>query len=382
EQGIDEGYVEFPGITLTDTFQLAERQNQIPCIGDFQANLKRVQAQRAAKIQVVVMNPPYSAGQDSANDNNQNLNYPSLDGRIADTYAARSSATNKNSLYDSYYRALRWASDRIKDEGIIAFVSNSSFIDGNTADGVRLTWAKEFSEIYIYNLKGNQRTQGERSRQEGGKIFGSGSRTGVAITVLVKKPHTDTARKRSARIHYAEVDDYLTAQEKLDVLSDETSITGTDQRGKFEAITPNSHGDWLNQRDDKYLEYQSLGEKKTKSKDYGQAIFRQYSGGLKTNRDPWCYNYSHQAVSANMRRMIENYNSEVAAGHNREQANSNPTWVSWGGNLDNDLNKGKRHHFCRSVVQKSIYRPFCKQNVYFERAMNERVYQLPRIFPT
>ncbi|NMW82346.1 damage-inducible protein, partial [Mobiluncus mulieris] len=140
EQGIDEGYVEFPGITLTDTFQLAEGQNQIPCIGDFQANLERVQAQRAAKIQVVVMNPPYSAGQGSANDNNQNLKYPWLDGRIADTYAARSSATNKNSLYDSYYRALRWATDRIGQEGIIAFVSNNSFIDGSTADGVRLTW--------------------------------------------------------------------------------------------------------------------------------------------------------------------------------------------------------------------------------------------------
>lgn len=382
EQGIDEGYVEFPGITLTDTFQLAERQNQIPCIGDFQANLKRVQAQRAAKIQVVVMNPPYSAGQKKANDNNQNLKYPWLDGRIADTYAARSSATNKNSLYDSYYRALRWATDRIGQEGVIAFVSNNSFIDGSTADGVRLTWVDEFSDIYVYNLRGNARTQDERRRQEAGNVFGEGSRTGVAITILVKKPHTDTARKRSARIHYAEVDDYLTAQEKLDVLSDETSITGTDQRGKFEAITPNSHGDWLNQRDDKYLEYQSLGEKKTKSKDYGQAIFRQYSRGLATSRDVWCYNYSHQAVTVNMSRMINNYNKEVAVGNTSDTANTDPTKISWNRQLFKDLDKHKIHEFKETAVQAAVYRPFCKQTVYFDRDMNDMVYQLPQIFPT
>lgn len=157
EQGYPDEYVEFPGITLTDTFQLREGEEQFEGVGDFQANLERVQRQRQAPIRVVVMNPPYSAGQASANDNNQNLKYPRLDAKIAQTYAARSTGTNKNSLYDSYYRALRWASDRIGESGVIAFISNSSFIDGNTADGVRLTWQEEFSDIYVYNLRGGTR---------------------------------------------------------------------------------------------------------------------------------------------------------------------------------------------------------------------------------
>ena len=216
EQGVDEGYVEFPGMTLTDTFQLHEGDGTIT--EDFEglaANNERAKAEKDSAITVIVMNPPYSAGQKSANDNNQNLSYPRLDERIAATYAAHSTGTSKTKLYDSYFRALRWASDRIGEQGIIAFVSNSSFVDGNSTDGVRLSLQDEFSQIFIYNLRGGIRGKiGDTAKREGGNIFPI--MTGVAITILVKDPnHSGTGE-----IFYAEAEDYATA----------TGETQSDQR--------------------------------------------------------------------------------------------------------------------------------------------------------
>ena len=184
-------YVPFDGICLTDTFQLAEEQGQTVWESAYFAqNNAELQAQRKLPIRVIVGNPPYSVGQKSANDNAQNQSYPQLEKRIAETYAARSAANNKNSLYDSYIKAFRWASDRIpaNEGGVIAFISNGGWLDGNSQDGFRASIAEEFDKIYVFNLRGNQRTSGELSRQEGGKIFGSGSRTPVAITILVKQP--------------------------------------------------------------------------------------------------------------------------------------------------------------------------------------------------
>lgn len=375
DQGFDDGYVEFEGISLTDTFQLHETDGTtFEGVPGFADNLERVRRQKQAPIRVILMNPPYSAGQASANDNNQNLKYPRLDSRIEATYATRSTATNKNSLYDSYFRAIRWATDRIGDEGVIAFVSNSSFIDGNTADGVRLTWAEEFSDIFIYNLKGNARSQGERRRQEAGNVFGEGSRTGVAIAVLVKtKAHTGPAA-----IHYAEIADYATRQEKFDILEKEKFLPGT----TFESITPNQAGDWINQRDERYVTYQAIGDKKTKGQETTPAIFRTYSRGLATSRDAWCYNYSRNAVADNMRRMIDNYNAEIVHGATSKTADTDPTRVSWNRQLFKDLDKQKHHTFVPQALIASAYRPFNKQTVYFHRTMNDMVYQLPQIFPT
>lgn len=375
QQGFDDGYVEFEGISLTDTFQLHESDGTtLENAPGFDENLERAQRQKQAAIRVVLMNPPYSAGQANANDNNQNLKYPALDKKIENTYVARSTGTNKNSLYDSYFRALRWATDRIGDHGIIAFVSNNSFIDGNTADGVRLTWMEEFSDIFVYNLKGNARSQGERRRQEAGNVFGEGSRTGVAIAVLVKtKGHTGPAT-----IHYAEVADYATRQGKLDTLTVEKSITATD----FRVIEPNSSGDWINQRDEKYVTYQPIGDKVTKGKDVTPGIFRNYSGGLKTNRDSWCYNFSKEAVATNMDRMISNYNREVSSGSAAKTVDTDPTKVSWNRQLFKDLDNRVHHEFNSDSLVSSIYRPFCKQTVYFHRTMNDMVYQLPQIFPS
>ena len=379
EQGVDEGYVEFPGMTLTDTFQLHEGDGTIT--EDFEglaANNERARAEKDSAITVIVMNPPYSAGQNSANDNNQNLAYPRLDKRIAATYAAQSSGTNKNSLYDSYFRALRWATDRIGERGVIAFISNSSFVDGNSADGVRLSLQEEFSQIFIYDLKGNQRTSGERSRREGGKIFGSGSRTGVAITVLVKDPkHTG-----SAEIFYAEAEDYATRQEKLDQIAAYASIKGISGANAFRPVTPNEHGDWISIRDERFMTFQKLGYKPLNGKQSTPSVFRLYSNGLKTNRDAWCYNFSSKAVATNMRRMIDNYNSQVDAGNTSKTASTDPSLLAWGGNLPKDLDRSIHHAFDHSSIQTAIYRPYCTQAIYFSNAMNERTYQLPHMFPT
>ena len=195
-------YTPFPGATLTDTFQITEKGDRADT-SLIPANNERIERQLAAPIQVIVGNPPYSAGQSSANDDNANLHYPTLDARIGQTYAARSTARNKNSLYDSYIRAFRWASDRIGEQGVVAFVSNNGWVDGNTADGIRKTLVDEFTQIWVYNLRGNQRTAGETSRREGGKVFGSGARTGVAVLIAAKQPGV-----AGCQLHYHGVPDY------------------------------------------------------------------------------------------------------------------------------------------------------------------------------
>ena len=196
-----------PKLLLTDTFQMVENEELLPALEDeiFGENKNSIRMQRSTPIDVIIGNPPYSAGQKSGNDDNKNTSYPKLFKKIADTYAKFSTATNKNSLYDSYKLAIRWASDRITNNGIIGYVTNGSFIDGNSDDGLRSCLEKEFSYIYVINLRGNQRTQGEESKKEGGKIFDSGSRTPVAITLLIKDA-SYTAEK--AEIYYFDIGDY------------------------------------------------------------------------------------------------------------------------------------------------------------------------------
>ncbi|WP_344229270.1 DEAD/DEAH box helicase family protein, partial [Citricoccus alkalitolerans] len=210
------GYVPFDGIVLTDTFQMTEEGDTLDD-HVFTSNNDRVVAQNQLDIRVIIGNPPYSAGQTSGNDNNANLKYPTLDESIRSTYAGRSTATLKNSLYDSYIRAIRWASNRIliSDQGgVVCYVTNGGYIDGNTADGLRLSLADEFHDIYVYNLRGNQRTAGEQSRKEGGKIFDAGSRATVAILLLVKRP----GPVNQGQLHYKDIGDYLTRDEKLQLV--------------------------------------------------------------------------------------------------------------------------------------------------------------------
>src|SRR5690606_14434833 len=226
-------YRPFEGIVLTDTFQLAESNPQIEGMEVLAGNSERVLRQQKQDITVIIGNPPYSVGQESQNDNNQNLKYEVLDERIKNTYAKRSTATNKNSLYDSYIRAIRWASDRIKGEGVIAYVSNGGDIDGNTGDGFRKSLVDEFDAIYCYNLRGNARTAGEQSRKEAGNVFGSGSRNTVAILILVKgAKHAGTDAR--CTLYYRDIGDYLSREDKLRILSSQ-SLDTVD----WQQITPN-----------------------------------------------------------------------------------------------------------------------------------------------
>lgn len=378
-------YQPFEGIVLADTFQMSEEVKQ-QGFGEamFPENNKRVSRQKQKDIRVIMGNPPYSALQESANDNNANLKYPNLDARIRETYAARSTATNKNSLYDSYKRAICWASDRIEDQGVIGFVTNGSFIDGNADDGLRKCLMEEFSTIYCFNLRGNQRTSGELSRKEGGKIFGSGSRTPVAITLLIKDPR----HEGPCKLFYHDIGDYLSREEKLHIIQDFGSI----KRLPWKQITPNAEGDWINQRNPEFDTFMRLGAKEDKS---ANTVFETYSSGLKSNRDAWVYNFSKKAVHANMNRMIDFYNQEVeryrkmCEGKAKDRSpdvngfvNSDSKKISWTVNLKTELVQKRQHKFDKSCIVQSLYRPFSKQWMYFNRRLNERVYQIPRLFPT
>jgi predicted helicase len=380
-------YQPFEGICLADTFQLYEKEDLVDAV--VAQNSARRKRQKKLDIRVIFGNPPYSVGQASANDNNQNVAYPHLDNRIRVTYAERSTATLKNALYDSYIRAIRWASDRIGNSGVIGFVTNAGFLEASTADGLRQCLAEEFSSVYVFHLRGNQRTSGERSRREGGKIFGSGSRAPIAISLLVKNPKAT----QHGQIHFHDIGDYLTREEKLEKISAFVSIAGITQADGWQTVMPDRHGDWLNQRDDRFSDYIVLGDKDgTETKK----LFANYSNGLKTQRDAWCYNASQTAVATNMTRMIDFYNSEVErfnrayAGLDKKSREAtvdrfidvNPTKISWSVNLKQELVKGRRFTVEESgYIVPSLYRPFAKQWLYFSRRFNERVLQMPRIFP-
>jgi predicted helicase len=380
-------YTPFGGIVLTDTFQLAETKGEME-EKMFPENNRRVKRQKQSPIRVVIGNPPYSAGQDSENDSNKAIKYPVLDDRIRSTYAERSSATLVKNLYDSYVRALRWASDRINGRGIVGFVTNGSFIDGNAMDGLRACLTDEFTSIYVFNLRGNQRTSGETSRMEGGKIFGSGSRAGIAISLFVRNP----VRSGKCELFYHDIGDYLDREQKLAIIRGFHSLSGLHRGKKWTCIQPNDSHDWINQRDPAFETFVSLGDKKEEST---KTVFENYSQGALTSRDKWCCNFSRAAVALHMGRMIDFYNEQVdrfakvSAGTPKAELpelaektiDTDIKRISWSGNLKGDLTKLEKHQFSKADVVAVLYRPFCKHALYHNRDFNERVYQLPRIFP-
>ncbi|MCB1253260.1 MAG: DEAD/DEAH box helicase [Austwickia sp.] len=360
----------FPGATLTDTFQIAEAGDRADT-SLIPANSERIEKQLATDITVVVGNPPYSAGQSSANDDNANVKYPTLDARIADTYASASTRTRVASIYDSYVRAFRWATDRIGDQGVVVFVSNNGWVDSNSADGIRKTFASEFSHVWVYNLRGNQRTAGETSRREGGKVFGSGARTGVAVLIALKKPGAD-----GCQISYHGVPDYQTQEEKLADINTASLATTS-----WQAITPNDEGDWLNQRNEAFSAFPVLGTKDRVTNS--TAFFGIYSLGLSTNRDAWCYNFGRSAVEGHMERMIRFYNHMAANSEGvSARLDMDATKISWSRGLVSDALKGRQFEFKEDRIYQSLYRPFNKQRAYFDRPLNNMVYQLEKLFPT
>lgn len=390
-------YVNYDGICLTDTFQLAESAQPTLSQEFFRENSEGVLRQKRAPIRVIIGNPPYSVGQKSANDNAQNLSYPILDKRIADTYAVRSTATLKTSLYDSYIKAFRWASDRIAsnpDGGIVAFISNGSWIDGNAQDGFRACLETEFSDIYVLNLRGNQRTSGELSRKEGGKIFGGGSRTPIAITFLVKNPAKAGLK---ATIHYHDIGDYLTREQKLDLVKKFRSVHS--RTLDWQIIEPTDRHDWINQRDGLFDTLIQLGDKDDKLNKTPKFFNAVHTNGIKTQRDSWCYGFSKNSVSDNMQRMINNFNQQCAyiqtllcssdaniAENVRNNVASfisdDETYISWTSALRTDVLKNNTAVLDPNAFICSLYRPYTKQILYSTPQFNERLGIKSKGFPS
>lgn len=328
--GPDEGYVPFNGIVLTDTFESTEEQ---PVLDDklFGENNARLKEQQKEPITVIIGNPPYSAGQKDANDENQNLHYPALETAVQKTYVERSNAQNTRNIYDSYIKAFRWATDRLRDKGVIGFVTNGGYIDSNSADGLRASFYKEFNYLYIFNLRGNQRTQGEQSRKEGGKIFGSGSRAPIAISILVKDGSDNH------KLYYHDIGDYLSRKEKLQILERSCSIGELD----WKKIVPDGNHDWTNQRDPNYGKYYPIFDKKTES------VFLSGSVGVMTSRDSWVIGFSKNKVLENSCKLIKNYEfelsrlSDVSKDEKKHLVNRNGNFIKWSRKLERSFSSNQ-----------------------------------------
>jgi predicted helicase len=333
-------------------------------------NSARRTRQKKLDIRVIIGNPPYSVGQKDDNDAAANIRYPGLDARLQATYVSRSTG-NPRSLYDSYVRAIRWASDRVGTSGIIGFVTNAGFVDGKAADGLRKCLAEEFSSLYVFHLRGNQRTVGELSKKEGGKVFGSGSRAPVAISLFVKNPSS----KERGRIHFRDIGDYLTREEKLAAVATFGSVAGIEEANGWSLITPDAHGDWVKQLDAGFERHIVFGDKRSA----GSALFASYSNGVKTNRDAWAYGPSKRAVSDNMERMIAFYNDAVERKTVGDLNDS--TKIGWSWVLRRRFEKGQRGSFSKTKAIVAIHRPFEKRWLYYDGFFNENRYQMPRLFP-
>ena len=372
---IDE-YTPFEGICLTDTFQMYEKDDLVSEL--LVDNSARRTKQKSLDIRVIVGNPPYSAGQDSANDNNANVSYPHLDQRIRETYAERSNATNKNALYNSYIRAVRWASDRLGDQGVIGFISGNGFVDKPVMSGLRQCLVDEFSSLYIFNLRGDVRKNmlSKGKAKEGQNVFGSGSMSGIAISVLVKNP----ASEQKGKIHYYDIGDDLSSSDKLQKITDLVSMATIEKTQSWQMIEADKHGDWIGQRDDGFAEFISLGDKKNKK---SLILFTTYSRGAESGRDVWCYNFSKQKLTKNMKNMILIYNQQRLLYQNSKNhlLDCDAAKISWTSSLKVDLERGIDYQFHCSSIKSALYRPYAKCYTYFGNGMTHRVGQMPKIFP-
>ena len=357
-------------LVWTDTFASNDKSNLFKT--DLKKNNETLEKENKADIRVIIGNPPYSVGQDFQNDDNANEHYEVLDKRLQDTYLDKTDATLKGKLFDSYIRAYRWASDRIKDSGIIAFITNAGWLESTSANGMRKCITEEFNSIYIYNLRGGglRRKTREEIKKEGQNVFDI--KTEVAIVFLVKNPNSPNKGK----IYYHNISDYLKKEEKLKEISDFGSISNM----TWDEIIPDKHGDWVNQRDDSYQKFMRLDGKKTEE----ACIFKNFSLGLFTSRDSWVVNSSKDLLTQNVTRLIDFYNSEVNRAKNEDNfsINNDPTKINWDRPQKRDVKKGKySDNIKKERIYLSIYRPFVKQHVYFDRYWNGCVYQMPQLFP-
>lgn len=385
-----ENYVPFEGIVLTDTFELAERVGTREGEADtsiFQPNADRATKQMQTPIQVIIGNPPYSVGQKSSNDNNQNVSYPLLEKAVALTYVSKSKAALSRSTYDTYIKAFRWATDRIKENGILGFVTNGAYIDSLALDGFRRSLVEEFNSIYCFNLRGNARTSGEARRKEAGNIFDSGSRTPVAITILVRKK----GAKKDGYIRYYDIGDYLSRDEKLRAISDFGSI----KKIPWQYITPDENGDWLNKKNPNFQGFVAIGDKKKREKF--SVFSNNYATGMATSRDVWVYSFDESLTQTS--HMIAFYNSELNRCKKEYELNhdkiSNPKAVetffnniatqdakriSWSRGLRNTF--GKQIKLTDELNERVVmYRPFVKKHCSFKAEIIESPSKWSSIFP-
>ena len=371
-------YLPFEGIALADTFELLEQQQ-----GELftRENTERVERQKAADMFVVIGNPPYNAWQVNDSDNNRNRKYETMDARITDTYAAESKATLKSALYDPYIKAIRWACDRIGDEGVVAFVTNNGFLEGLAFDGMRKHLSADFDAIYILDLGGNAR---KGLKVSNANVFGI--RVGVSINLFVKNTQHPSEKPN---IFYYRTDDVWNKERKFDFLSEHQHI------GKVEwnPIQPDKQYTWLTEglhaEFDTFIPMGTKAAKRIKGEAAG-VIFKTYSGGVKTGRDAWVYNFTRNSLIENVQGMIDVYNAEGDRWNRRDNPRVrvndfvmyDDTRIKWDRELRQQLQRGRPAEYAESKMRNSLYRPFTKSNLFFDRVLNNCVYLFPSIFPT
>ncbi|WP_187917899.1 DEAD/DEAH box helicase [Helicobacter pylori] len=396
-QNRDSSLKNFKNIALTDSLDYLEEKNDkgvIPGFEDLKENQEIKNTMKKQNIRVIIGNPPYSSGAKSENDNNQNLKHPKLEKWVYDTYGKNSTAKVGKTTRDTLIQSIRMASDVVKDKGVVGFVVNGSFIDSKSADGFRKCVAKEFSHLYALNLRGNQRTSGEVSKKEGGKIFDSGSRATVAVIFFVKDKDAP-----NHTIFYYEVGDYLKREAKLNLLAGFENLDSV----PFKEITPNDKGDWINQRNDDFEKLIPL--KRDKTLKIFNTIFDLNSGGVVSGRDPWVYNFSPNALKQSVQNCIDTYNADLKRFNarfreafkqrakgvksdklhkqlNDKEITTDKTKIAWTRGLKKGFIKNENlPESSERRVRLALYRPFNKQWLYFDKNLNEEQCQLPKIFP-
>ena len=378
-------YQEFPNLCFVDTLDNMEwkgasgatvqRQTMMNLGGVSEENWIRVQEQNDKPISVIIGNPPYNANQQNENDNNKNREYPAIDRRIRDSYIKESTA-QKTKQYDMYKRFIRWASDRLEDDGIIGFVSNSAFLNARQDDGFRKVVAEEFNELWVVDLKGNARTSGERRRQEGGNVFSDKIRVGVAIYFLVRRKGLD-----GFRVFYNAVDDYAKAFDKIAYVNGKVI-----DALEFAEITPDAKSNWLDQSDSDFEQLLPLANRETKLAKLvadERAVFRLYSLGVITARDEWVYDYNAEQVGSKVRSFINEYEEKRALhGGSTVDDGELGTAIKWTRDLKRQLRLDSPNVYDRDGIRQTLFRPFVEKHLYFRQSLNEMQYQLPDIFPT
>lgn len=379
-----ESYTPFKNILLTDTFNIEEicrkfgssSQTKLTLEDFFYKNREVIRKENDTPITLIVGNPPYGAIQKSANDDAKKRKYDSgIDSRILKTYLDDSLFLNKkgnvNSVYDNYVRAFRWASDRLRGEdGIIAFVTPNGWLTGSAFEGFRKTFEKEFSKIFIFDLRGDQNSGDWR--KEGEKIFGEGSKVGISITLLVKHSmHTDLAK-----IHYFKVPDCSKRVEKLNLLCEKCAFSSMSKKD-FKIVKPKENGDWIIQRNEAFNTLIPLaGDTHNKfEKHYENTIFTGYTNGYKTNRDVWIYNYSKNKLAENIQNMIDEYSFQIES----DKISYDSKKIKWSGTLERYAKQKRRIVFDENLITTSSYRPFCYKWFYNEPDLIEGNYQNSKI---